>query len=70
MSSRAGLAREISLLTEMKHRHIVQLIDVYEDAEYVHLVTDLCKGGDLFDRIVEKSEADNGARVLHGRRGG
>ena len=33
---------------------------LYEDAEYVHLVTDICKGGDLFDRIVEKSEADNG----------
>lgn len=50
-----GLAREIVLLQEMKHSNIVQLVDVYEDAEYVHLVSDLFEGGELFDRIVEKS---------------
>ena len=37
------------LLQEMKHHSIVQLADVFGDAEYVHLVTDLCKGGELFD---------------------
>ena len=57
---RAGLSREITLLREMKHRNIVQLVDVYEDAEYLHLVTDLCSGGELFDKIVEKSSTDNG----------
>jgi serine/threonine protein kinase len=57
----AGLAREIQLLREMKHESIVRLIDVYEDYEYVHLVTDLCQGGELFDRIIERSSEDNGA---------
>lgn len=52
---RSGLAREIMLLKEMKHHNIVRLVDVYEDAEYLHLVTDLFKGGELFDKIVEKS---------------
>mmetsp|Transcript_1073 Transcript_1073/g.2142 ORF Transcript_1073/g.2142 Transcript_1073/m.2142 type:complete len:392 (-) Transcript_1073:156-1331(-) len=57
-----GLAREIILLREMKHPSIVQLVDVYEDADYVHLVTDLCTGGELFDKICEKSSnRDNGA---------
>lgn len=55
-----GLAREIMLLKEMKHQSIIQLVDVFEDAEYIHLVTDLCEGGELFDKIVEKSSADNG----------
>mmetsp|Transcript_27553 Transcript_27553/g.58872 ORF Transcript_27553/g.58872 Transcript_27553/m.58872 type:complete len:411 (+) Transcript_27553:87-1319(+) len=55
------LAREIMLLREMNHGSIVQLVDVYEDTEYVHLVTDICKGGELFDKIVEKSSnCDNG----------
>ena len=57
-----GLAREISLLREVNHEGIVQLVDVFEDAEYVHLVTDLCTGGELFDKIVEKSSNyDNGS---------
>eukprot|EP00585_Thalassiosira_rotula_P004822 CAMPEP_0196143164 /NCGR_PEP_ID=MMETSP0910-20130528/12763_1 /TAXON_ID=49265 /ORGANISM="Thalassiosira rotula, Strain GSO102" /LENGTH=383 /DNA_ID=CAMNT_0041404575 /DNA_START=13 /DNA_END=1164 /DNA_ORIENTATION=+ len=57
-----GLAREIILLQEMKHQSIVQLIDVHEDAEYVHLVTDLCSGGELFDKIIERrSDRSNGA---------
>eukprot|EP00585_Thalassiosira_rotula_P001980 CAMPEP_0196141856 /NCGR_PEP_ID=MMETSP0910-20130528/10678_1 /TAXON_ID=49265 /ORGANISM="Thalassiosira rotula, Strain GSO102" /LENGTH=428 /DNA_ID=CAMNT_0041403085 /DNA_START=35 /DNA_END=1321 /DNA_ORIENTATION=- len=51
----AGIAREITLLREMKHGNIVTLIDVYEDFEYVHLVTDMCDGGELFDKIVERS---------------
>jgi len=60
-----GLAREIMLLREMKHRSIVQLEDVYEDADYVHIVTDLCKGGELFDKIIEKSSnSDDGAKCF------
>mmetsp|Transcript_21997 Transcript_21997/g.39688 ORF Transcript_21997/g.39688 Transcript_21997/m.39688 type:complete len:409 (+) Transcript_21997:103-1329(+) len=51
----AGLAREIMLLKETKHRNIVRLVDIYEDADYVHLVTDLCNGGELFDKIIEKT---------------
>ncbi|KAL7148051.1 hypothetical protein ABFS83_06G151300 [Erythranthe nasuta] len=31
--------------------NILRLHNVYEDATYIHLVTDLCDGGDLFDRI-------------------
>lgn len=53
------LAREIKLLREMKHHSVVRLVDVHEDAEYVHLVTDLCEGGELFDKIVEKSSTDD-----------
>jgi len=58
-----GLAREIALLKEMKHRNIIQLIDMYEDAEYVHLVTDLCQGGELFDKICERSSNTNNGAV-------
>ncbi len=57
-----GLTREITLLQEMKHRGFVQLVDVHEDEDYVHLVTDLCRGGELFDRIMQKgSNRDNGS---------
>jgi hypothetical protein len=29
-----------------------QLVDVYEDANNLHLVTELCTGGELFDRYI------------------
>lgn len=34
------------------HRAVVALHEVYEDDEFVHLVMEMCSGGDLFDRIV------------------
>lgn len=40
----------------------MQLVDVFEDNEYVHIVTELCRGGELYDRIVDQSSNnDNGA---------
>lgn len=56
----AAISREIKLLQEMKHESIIQLVDVFEDDEYVHIVTNLCHGGELFDKILEKTADDNG----------
>ena len=50
-----GLLREIILLDEMRHASIIQLKDVFEDEEYLHIVTELCEGGELFDKIVDKA---------------
>ena len=36
------------------HPHIVQLRGVYEDRRDIHLVMELCTGGELFDRIVAR----------------
>ena len=35
---------EAKLLDEMKHTRIIRLVDVYEDAEYLHIVMDLYQG--------------------------
>ncbi|VAH28809.1 unnamed protein product [Triticum turgidum subsp. durum] len=37
-----------------KHPNIVTLRDTYEDDNAVHLVMELCEGGELFDRIVAR----------------
>ena len=45
----------------MDHPNIIKLYDVYEDSRNLHLVTELCTGGELFDRIISRghyTEAD------------
>ncbi|KAK9671034.1 hypothetical protein RND81_12G002300 [Saponaria officinalis] len=47
--------REVDIMRHMpKHPNIVTLKDTYEDHDAVHLVMELCQGGELFDRIVAR----------------
>lgn len=47
--------REVAIMRHMpKHPNIVTLKDTYEDDDAVHLVMELCEGGELFDRIVAR----------------
>ncbi|PQM35672.1 calcium-dependent protein kinase 8 [Prunus yedoensis var. nudiflora] len=47
--------REVEIMKHMpKHPNIVSLKDTYEDDHAVHLVMELCEGGELFDRIVSR----------------
>ncbi|OQS05504.1 calcium-dependent protein kinase [Thraustotheca clavata] len=55
------LKREIEILRSVDHPNIIKLFDVFEDARHLHLVTELCTGGELFDRIIARghyTEAD------------
>lgn len=54
------LKREIEILKEVKHPHIIELVEVYEDERYLHLITELCTGGELFDRIIAKTQSAEG----------
>ncbi|MED6206780.1 Calcium-dependent protein kinase 14 [Stylosanthes scabra] len=47
--------REVEIMRHLpKHPNIVSLKDTYEDDSAVHLVMELCEGGELFDRIVAR----------------
>ena len=53
----------------MKHNHIINLYDVFDEPSYYYLVTELMLGGELFDRIVTKTfytekEARDVCRIL------
>ena len=54
------LKREVEILREVHHPHIVTLVDIYEDTKYLHLITELCTGGELFDRIIAKTQSEEG----------
>ncbi|KAG0487262.1 hypothetical protein HPP92_009357 [Vanilla planifolia] len=47
--------REVDIMRHMPpHLNVVILKDTYEDDNAVHLVMELCEGGELFDRIVAR----------------
>jgi len=47
--------REVEIMRHLpQHANIVTLKDTYEDDNAVHLVMELCEGGELFDRIVAR----------------
>jgi calcium/calmodulin-dependent protein kinase I len=51
-----ALLTEVEILGSVNHPHIVRLYRVYDSAKYFYMVMELCSGGELFDRIVEKSK--------------
>ena len=48
------LQRELEILKKVDHPNIIKLYEVYEDKKYLHLVTELCTGGDLLDYLLKK----------------
>lgn len=52
------LRREIENLEQVNHPNVMKLYNVYMDDQYIHLVTELCTGGELFDRILKKGRFD------------
>ncbi|KAE8126173.1 hypothetical protein FH972_020916 [Carpinus fangiana] len=47
--------REIQIMQRLSEQpHVVKIRGAYEDAAAVHLVMELCEGGELFQRIVRK----------------
>lgn len=50
-----ALKDEIDVLKDMEHKHIIRLYDVFEEPHHYYLVTEKMGGGELFDRIVQKS---------------
>ncbi|PON35048.1 Serine/threonine protein kinase [Parasponia andersonii] len=52
---REDVRREVAIMSTLpEHPNIVKLKATYEDHENVHLVMELCEGGELFDRIVAR----------------
>lgn len=46
--------REVAILKEIDHKNIIKLAKFKKDSLNFYIFTDLCEGGELFDRIVDK----------------
>ncbi len=58
--------QEIKILQTLDHPHILKLYEFFEDDKNVYLITEICTGGELFDKIIEKEQFEEGyaARVF------
>ena len=45
--------REIAILKEMRHDHVIRLLDIVEDEHKIYLIMEHAEKGELFDAIVE-----------------
>lgn len=52
-SNQAIFVREVGLLQQMQHENIIRYYDFYEDFSFLYVVMELCKGGEVFAKIVE-----------------
>ncbi|KAJ7971358.1 Calcium-dependent protein kinase [Quillaja saponaria] len=47
--------REIQIMHHLAgHPNVIQIVGAYEDAVAIHVVMELCAGGELFDRIIQR----------------
>ena len=58
--------RELDLLHILDHPNIIKFFETYEDDHTVHIVTEKCSGGDLFDYVIREGQCSEAitARVM------
>ena len=47
------ILEEVNMLKSLDHPGIIKIFQVCEDSKYIHIITELCTGGELFDRILK-----------------
>jgi calcium-dependent protein kinase len=53
VKDKKAFEREVELQKSLDHPNICRIYDVYQDAKMYYIVLELCKGGELFDRIIQ-----------------
>ncbi|KAL7478329.1 hypothetical protein ACHAW6_004101 [Cyclotella cf. meneghiniana] len=51
LGEEGAVLNEVAILKSLRHRHIVNLLDFFEDPMHFYLVTQKCSGGDVLDRV-------------------
>ena len=51
------LKREVEIMKAVRHPNIIEVVEVFDEPDFLHIVTELCRGGELFDRIIAKTSS-------------
>lgn len=55
VQDRDDVRQEVAIMDHLSgHANVVRLVNAFEDQRNVHIVMELCTGGELFDRIVSR----------------
>mmetsp|Transcript_4561 Transcript_4561/g.7285 ORF Transcript_4561/g.7285 Transcript_4561/m.7285 type:complete len:529 (-) Transcript_4561:107-1693(-) len=52
-SDQATFLREVEMLQQINNENIIRYYDFYEDVHFLYVVMELCKGGEVFAKIIE-----------------
>ncbi len=47
------IIREVDILIQLDHPNIIKIFEYFVTKDNIYIVTDVCSGGELFDRIIE-----------------
>ena len=55
-TNEADVINEVYLLMKMDHPNIIKIFEFYNGEKEYYLIMEYCSGGELFDRIIQKSQ--------------
>lgn len=60
------LMKEVSILKKLDHQNVIRIYEVYKNKTHLYIVTELCTGGELFDRIqkIKKFSENQAAKYM------
>ena len=47
------IINEVEILKKLDHPNIIKVFEFFQDPRHFYIVTELCTGGELFDRIIK-----------------
>lgn len=63
--SQEQVNNEVEILRSVKHPCVINLVDVIDTTDYLFIILELAEGGELFDKIIEKSKLDESAAKIY-----
>ncbi|KAL0104825.1 hypothetical protein PUN28_016457 [Cardiocondyla obscurior] len=64
LNNPANIRNEVEILKRLKHPCIINLVDIYDTADFMYIILELMKGGELFDRIRQKGKLSESSAKL------